>query len=188
MSTENKEERRADRFVKTVIERLRDDVNDSAFGAALRRADNPDTEYQSWKYLVQWCDLEQIRERKAFVLIGAALAKAKPQGNGVFGIGQALAQCYADEGKNNGSEKDAANAKIRRLLACTSTEEACDILRPLLSLIHSREVSLNYAGLLNDILYTDSGFNEWIKPRWAKDFYRYGEAKEEEKKAKKDKK
>ncbi|GHV71409.1 type I-E CRISPR-associated protein Cse2/CasB [Spirochaetia bacterium] len=167
----SKAKTKSDAFVEMVIERLNGKNSDAALGAALRRADNPATEYQSWEYLAKWCDIEKSWERKPFVLIGAALAKAKPHTNGNLGIGQAIARCYSDEGTYNGNEKDGAKAKLRRLLACDTTEEACDILRPLLSLISSRGVPLNYAGLLQDLLRSNEWFLAHIKPRWAKDFY-----------------
>ncbi|MDR0926057.1 MAG: type I-E CRISPR-associated protein Cse2/CasB [Hungatella sp.] len=171
MKTDTNIKTRSDVFVEMVIGRLNEKSPDTAFGAALRKADNPATEYQSWEYLAKWCDIEKSWERKPFVLIGAALARAKPVNDGNLGIGQAIARCYSDEGTYNGNEKDGAKAKLRRLLACTATEEACEILRPLLNLINSRGVSLNYAGLLKELLYFDERFNDRIKPRWAKDFY-----------------
>lgn len=171
MTTDTKTKTKSDAFVEMVIGRLNGKNPDTAFGAALRRADNPATEYQSWEYLAKWCDIEKSWERKPFVLIGAALARAKPANNGNLGIGQAIARCYSDEGTYNGNEKDAAKAKLRRLLACDTTEEACDILHPLLNLIDSRGIPLNYAGLLQELLYSNEWFASRIKPRWAKDFY-----------------
>ncbi|MDR3342769.1 MAG: type I-E CRISPR-associated protein Cse2/CasB [Treponema sp.] len=174
MATDTKAKSKPEAFVEMVIGRISGDNPDAAFRAAFSKADNPAFEYQCWEYLIKWqlCDIERSRERKAFVLIGAALAKkAKARIDGNLGIGQAIARCYADEGKYNGHEKDGAKTKLRRLLACDTTEEACDILRPLLDFIKSREVPLNYAGLLKELLYSDEWFNDRIKPRWAKDFY-----------------
>jgi CRISPR system Cascade subunit CasB len=176
MAEKTKKQSKAEAFVEMVIKRLSE--KDSAFGAALRKADNPATEYQSWEYLSKWCNIETGSERKAFALTGAALAWAKPKTDGRLSIGQAIAWCYTDEGKYNGNEKDAAKTKLRRLLACTSVDEACDILHPLLNLIRSRGVPLHYAGLLRDLLHDDEYFNERIKPRWARDFYRQKEEEE----------
>jgi CRISPR system Cascade subunit CasB len=175
MAAENKTKTRAEAFVKMVIDRVNGNNPDTAFGAIMRRADNPATEDQSWEYLTKWCDLEKSWERKTFALIGAAIAHAKPKGDGGIGIGKAIAWCYSDEGTYNGNEKSGAKAKFRRLLACDTIEEACAILRPLLRLIDSREVRVKYAGLLQDLLSSNDRFNEWIKPRWAKDFYNTGE-------------
>lgn len=48
-------------------------------------------------------------------------------------------------------------------------DEACVILRPLLSLIYSRGIRLCYARLLNELIYFGDG--EKIKAKWAVDFY-----------------
>lgn len=175
MTPENKAGSKEEAFVQTVIKRLKGP--DTAFGAVLRRADNPDTEYQSWEFLCegrnkgQWCDITKSRERKAYALIGAALARAKPDKDGNLGIGRAIARCYSDSGSLSDQDHSAAKAKFRRLLACNTTEEACRILRPLLSLINSRGIALNYSGLLRDLLFSRESFNEYVKPRWARDFY-----------------
>ena len=146
-------------FADYVINRL---TGDSAFSAMLRRADNPATEYQAWEHLVTWCDIDKPWERLPFAVIAAALAKAKPRKDGHLGIGRSINRCY-DDGRNS----DAAKAKLRRLLACTTTGEVCRILRPLLRLIQSRGVSINYGGLLDELLW----FGEKQKLRWATDFY-----------------
>jgi CRISPR system Cascade subunit CasB len=169
VSQNDKTKSKEEAFVKTVIARLQGP--DTSFGALLRRADNPATEYQSWEYLYQWCDIEKSWKHKPYALIGAALARVKPQTDGHLGIGRAIAQCYADEGQSNGNEQSAARTKLRRLLACDTTEEACGILRSLLSLIGSRGIPLNYADLLKDLLRSNEWFNDHVKAKWAKDFY-----------------
>lgn len=148
-------------FVEFVLNRMKQDC---AFGAALRRADNPATESQSWEYLAEWCDLDKEWDRRPLATVAAAVARAKPVHDGHLGIGKAIARCYDD-----GNSSDQARAKLRRLLACDSTVEACAILRPLLSLISSRGAPLCYGRLLNELLYFGDG--EKAKVQWAVDFY-----------------
>lgn len=152
---------RGQSFVEYVLGRMK---NDSAFGAALRRADNPATASQAWEYLVSWCDLDKDWDRRPFETVAAAVAGAKPRVDGFLGIGKAIAECYEDRNKS-----DAAKSKLRRLLACHSVKEACVILRPLLSLIASHGARLNYGQLLNELIYFGDG--EKVKTKWAIDFY-----------------
>jgi CRISPR system Cascade subunit CasB len=173
VAQENETLSKTERFVQNVLEKLQGP--DTSFGAMLRRADDPVAGYLSWPYLCRWCNIELSWEYKPYALIGAALAKAKPGRNGNMGIGQALVLCYSSEGTFDGAEQDAAQKKIRRLLACTSGEEACGILRPLLRLINSRETSrpveLDYAALLRDLLSRPETFNRRVRAQWARDFY-----------------
>jgi CRISPR system Cascade subunit CasB len=162
MEKEQREDR-CQAFISHVIKRME---NDRAMGARLRRADNPATEYQSWEYLTPWVDLTHTRERKAFVTVAAALARAKPKGDGTLGIGKAIA--YAYEG---GMDNTQAKARLRRLLACASSEEACDILRPLLQLISSRGKAVSYTQLLRELLYFSEKTSEKTRERWAQDFF-----------------
>ena len=156
---EEKPKDKADRFVAYILTRIE---TDKACAASLKRADNPDTEYQAWEALVPWCNLEQKREYLPFAIIAAAIARNKPKSNGTHGLGTAIARCYDD-----GNNSDAAKAKLRRLLACYSVEEACQILRPILRLIDSRGVSLNYSRLLSQLLR----FGDAVRKNWAMEFF-----------------
>jgi len=158
---------RAQNFVNFIIKQI---SGNRGVAAALRRADNPATEYQSWEQLAAFhIDLDKTGERLPHAIIAAAIAKAKLTSNGNLGIGRALAKCYAG-GKNN----DQAKAKLRRLLACDSTSEVCRILRPILSLIRARNArDLDFTQLLSDLLaYRWDDGRECVKARWAQDFYR----------------
>ena len=170
MSQPIEKKNKSERFVDLTIERCK---QDNGLAAALRRADNPDTEYQSWEYLSAFTDLDQASQRLPYAVIAAAIAKAKVGQNGTTRIGRALAQCY-----ENDSQSDQAKAKLRRLLACDRTEEACRILRPLFSLIDAKAgVRLDYARLLSDLLFFDYD-PQRTKSQWAKDFYRRSDLEE----------
>lgn len=154
-------------FVSFVLKRL---VQDNAFGAALRRADNPATEYQSWEYLASWCDLENTYERACFATVAASIARTKQSIETPASIGSAIARSY-----NDGNQDDSAKRKLRRLLACDTSAEACQWVRPVLRLAESRGVHINYGRLLDDLLY----FGPKVKERWAMDFYGRKENKDD---------
>jgi CRISPR system Cascade subunit CasB len=157
---------RSHAFVLFILKQIK---NDKGVAAALRRADNPATEHQSWEELARFgVELDKSYIRLPFATIAAALAKAKVDHNGNIGVGSALAGCYSD-----GCESDQAKAKLRRLLACSSAEELCRILRPLFSLMFSKcNPNLDFSRLLNEMLMFNKK-SQQIKARWAEDFYKY---------------
>jgi CRISPR system Cascade subunit CasB len=167
---------RADKFVEFVIGLCQ---RDKGAAAALRRADNPATEYQSWEYLAGFnIDLENQFERVPYAAIAAAIGRAKVERNGSAGIGKAIAFCYDDK-----STSEQAKARLRRLLACDSVGEACRILRPLFSLIDSKAaVTLDYAKLLDQLIWFQRDSNR-VKTAWATDFYRHAAKAENEEEA-----
>lgn len=153
-------------FVDYIINRCQ---ADNGLRAALKRADNPATEYQSWEVLAGFhINLEHENQRLPYATIAAVIARSKVEKNGAAKIGQAIARCYED-----GNASDQAKAKLRRLLACDSVPEACRILRPLFSLIESKSnIIPDYASLLNDLLrFGHEDSRTRIKARWAQDFY-----------------
>lgn len=140
---------------------------DRGLAARLRRADNPDTEYQSWEVLARFgVRLDRDSHRLPHALISAAIAKGDYESDGQAGLGHALAGCYED-----GRESNQAKAKLRRLLACGSVAEVCRVLRPMLSLINSKSNRrLNHARLLSQL----NRFQfqpQRVKVGWAQDFY-----------------
>jgi CRISPR system Cascade subunit CasB len=171
--SETSEPNKYQRFVESIIT-LTDKKNGTAAAAALKRADNQNLEYQSWEYLARLnVDIEDPNEHLPYATIACAMAKAKAEQNGKTKIGAAIAKCYEE-----GSESDQATAKLRRLLACDSIEEICQVLRPLFSLINSKAgIQLDYADLLKDLrwFYKNS---QQTKAKWAQNFYRHSVADE----------
>lgn len=157
---------RAERFVNHVIDRIN---KDNSFTARVRRADNPATEYQSWELLVSFdVDLENEWERIPYCTVGAALAKGKPVANGQLPLGAAIAACFT-----GGNQADQAKIHLRRLLACTSTQESCRILRPLLTLMSNRKVTPDFIQLLEQLLGYSGHRQLQIRAHWALAFYRH---------------
>lgn len=148
----------------------------TAKAAALKRADNPALEYQSWEILNHFgIDLTHDQERLIFCLVAAAIAKAKIKEDGSIGIGTAIANCY-----DNKSKSDQASAKLRRLIGCDSIEELCSVLRPLLQFISSKiGNTLNYGKLLDELLLFQRNPSK-VKAYWAQNFYNQKPFEEEE--------
>ena len=150
---ENKEQTRSQRFVAAVLARCRED---KGFAARLRRADNPDTEYYAYGLLVAFgIALERDGERRAYALIGASLSRGKREQDGTLGLGDALRRCVESE--------EQGEARLRRMLACRSQEEA---------LLASRNMPLCHARLLDDLLaFHFDDARRRICLRWAQEFY-----------------
>jgi CRISPR system Cascade subunit CasB len=158
-----------ERYVESIIERIK---TDTKMRACLSRADNPDTSYQSWEYLLRYgVDIDKETELLRYGIVSAAIARGKPEKNGNAGIGKALAMSY----ETHGESSEPAVAKLRRLLACDSVQEVCSVLSPLIRLIHSKsdnKVKLDYASLLADLKFFGNNNVNRIKAKWAKDFFR----------------
>lgn len=150
-------------FVQFIIERCK---QDKGIAARLRRADNPATEYQSWEVIGPWIDLENNYQRLPYAAVAAAIARTKVDANGNVSLGKGIVMAYAEKGASQYS--DQAKARLRRLLACDDVMEVCRVIRPILTLISSKNSQpLDYGKLLNELRY----FGERSKLRWAQDFY-----------------
>lgn len=159
-------------FVNHVIKQINDDKG-KGFGAKLRRADNENTEYQSWEILSRWVNLEWESDRKAFALIGASLARLKPSDDGSLSIGEALRMVHVMDKDSEDIEKSSSALRLRRLLACKEKEEVMDILKPVIRYIESKGFFLHYASLLDEVLWFNNDVSrERTRARWAQDFFR----------------
>ena len=162
--SENKKPDKAQQFIRYVLDNC---LRDKGFAARLRRADNPATEYQSWELLATFnIPIEFDHPRLPYLLVAAAVARAKADQNGSCSLGAAIAACY-EEGANS----DQAKARLRRLLACDDTAEVCRILRGVLSLIQSKtRQTLDYERLLKQLLQFGRD-NQRVKAQCAQEFY-----------------
>ena len=156
---------REERFVKEVLQQIQ---GDKGLSARLRRADNPDTEYQSWELLARYgINLEWESQRLPYTTVVAALARTKEDANGTLPLGQALMYCFED-----GRESGPAKARLRRLLACQDLVEVTRILRGTLSLIESKiNQPLDYIRLLQQLNHFHFDAQK-VKAQWAQEFYR----------------
>ena len=162
------------RFVVTVISRAN---GNNAFAARMSRADNPDTEYQALGDLCACgINVECDEQRQPCAVIGAALCRSRVQQDGNLTLGAALRRCQDTQKDGQGGDTPKAgiqdSPRLRRLLACDSLAEACGVLRQMLAMLHSKDVPLCHAALLDDLrkfCFDDS--RQRVKRRWAQDFY-----------------
>jgi CRISPR system Cascade subunit CasB len=156
---------REQRFVEEVLSLIN---RDKGLAARLRRADNPDTEYQSWEVLARFgIDLEQENQRLPHTVLAAAISRSKATANGSLTLGQALAKSF-DEGE----ESSPGKARLRRLLACQDLPELVRVLRGILTLIESRVTApLDFIKLLRQLRRFPYSPQQ-VKAQWAQEFYR----------------
>lgn len=152
---------------------LRSARADKGFAARMKKADNEATEYQSWEILSNWIDLEYHRDRRAYGLVGASLARANMSSDGFLGLGKALNTVFYQENGSGDISKSSAAVRLRRLLACHNAEELIGILRSMLRFLESKDIKFSRAQILDDILWFDhDNSRERIRTRWAQDFFR----------------
>lgn len=149
-------------FVAMMIRRCQNPA-DTAFPAVMRRADNPNQCSAAWEFITPYCDLASDHQRLAFALVGAAIAREKPERDGSASIGQALRGiCETDD------DVERESRRLRRLIACGTAADLIPALRPILRYIQGRSSNIGYERLLRDLLY----WNEKARIAWARDFYR----------------
>ena len=139
--------------------------NDNGYIAKWKHADIPNTSFMAWEVLAPWCeDLTNPYLREPLEIIGAAFVRRNKDYNGTLSLGKALYRCYPSDDNNPGK------AKLRRLLSCTNTIEICSSIKPVLRLIDSKDIDLDYVKLLKDLKW----FDEKVKINWAQDFFHGG--------------
>lgn len=153
------------RFVAIMIDKVK---QDTACRAALRHADNLATESRAWQYIVHFCKLECQAERRAFCLVGAAIARAIPDRDGHLSVGSALRSLCTG---NTEADLNTELARLRRLLACADSTELLDVIRHVLRYLQTKGTPISYGRALRDILY----WNEYTRINWTKDFFKVTE-------------
>lgn len=162
-------------FIDKLFELCRTSKGDAA---RLRHADVPALAPRSWGSLARLGVYPDNWDLPECSCVAAAVAGLKDYQNGTLGLGTALRLAYAE--KRAAGDKEQADfkapdgARLRRILSCDTVEELVRILRPMIKLIQSRGVGLDYARLLGNL--SRFRFNpEAVKQQWATEFFRRGE-------------
>ena len=162
---------RQKRFIDWILDNSQ---KNKGFSSKMRRADNPDQEYYAWGILCGFgIDIEKESERLPYSVVGAAICRARLESDGSLGLGSALRKCEDIKSPKSGKKASAIDSpRLRRLLTCDNISELCRNLRPVLSLITSKNIPLCYSRLLEDICqfqYDSSRRN--LKLRWTREFF-----------------
>lgn len=157
------------RNIERIMERMK---GDTRMRAHLSRADNPNTEHYSYRYLSPYWSREisevERRVKESYQTVCASIARKRVEKNGSRSLIRELRRIYAGGGRLD--EKSPAHAKVQRVFACRTSIEANACIRSILRLVESKDaLSLDYARLLGDLIY----FGERVRERWAKEFYVY---------------
>lgn len=146
-------------FVAATITRVK---NDTGFRAVMSRAAHPAFESAAWEYLLPFCNIENDFERIPFALIGAAIARNRPERDGTAGLGEAFHRiCRTAE------DREREGRRFRRLLSCDSAMDLCQVVRPAVDYLVQRGALINYEQLLRDLLF----WSQQTKLRWTVQFY-----------------
>jgi CRISPR system Cascade subunit CasB len=152
-----------EKLLTVVFSRLK---NDTAFRAALKKADNPDTEYQSWEYLAEYrINIEHENIRLPYTTVFAAAARSGREADGSLSLSTALLKAY-----KNDQSSPPARARLRRILSCSTVQEVCGVLRPMLRFISGKGIPISYGKLLYTLKYFNKN-PEQTKARWAQQFF-----------------
>ena len=163
-----------DNAIRRLNRRTEQNLPDKAFRAVMRRAANPNLESAAWEYMIPFCDITVERNRKAFALVGAAIAAEAPETDGSASIGRALRSICKNE-----DDIDREKRRLRRLLSCDTTVELVGVLNPMMHYIQENaQISLSYKKLLWDLLRWEQ--DEDVKINWTTDFFLKSSITEEE--------
>lgn len=157
---------------------FRNRENDSAFRAAMKNATKENLEWKAWPYIEKFLheDLKNDKKRHIYALVGEAVAKSGRKGNGALSFGRAMRVAESSNGKG-----DSYSLRMCRILSFDNLDDLLDVFRESLTFLDSRNVSLDYSAVLDDLLQARFENNyERIKARWASDYFRKADKEDSE--------
>lgn len=162
--------KRSESFVNYVITRIQAG-DGKAFAAKLKKAESESTEFQSCDILTNWIDLTSEKERRAFGMVGASIARMGIVGDGTISVGTAL-RLSSKEESNDKDKEGTQGMRLRRLFSCRRSTDLISSIRPIIHLLESKEIKICYSRLLDEIITFDfDNSRERTCISWAQDFY-----------------
>lgn len=150
------------------IEIVFSSIKDKGVRAAFRRADSSRLNYQCVEFLLKLgIDADNFDQRTAAFTVMASIARSNTSENGAVSFARGLALSFPDK-----SESDAAILRMRKLCSCENVRELAVNLRPILDLISSRNIRVDYASIYRDmLLFRYENQRDNLRIKWMKDFY-----------------
>jgi CRISPR system Cascade subunit CasB len=145
---------KSNNFVSYILKAIKYDIH------KIKKADNEDLQFMAWEHLSKFIDLNNERDSCCYSLIAANIARSKRTSDTELSIGSVIKIIYKNE--------NTAKQKLKRILDCDSSIEVCGWLKQLLHNAAEKNISINYARLLDDLIY----FNDNVKKKWAMDFFK----------------
>lgn len=167
--TENPDEKSLRERIIPFFDYLGRHIEDRGMMADLRHGFSQTTGYRAWPHIACWCqNFQNARERKVMLTVAGGFAfhlKSVPGGN----MGTVLRRIAS--GDAQGTEGLATfDGRFRRLLACSSPIELCDLLVSVLRAAERKGIPVDFAQLYEDLMY----WGEKKKVAWAGEFWTSG--------------
>lgn len=119
-------------FFNEIYSKVR--AGDRGYLSVMRMADHPRLRYRVFGTLARnGIRLEQCYSLP-YTVLGASIARVKLTQDGELSLGKALRLAFGE----NKAEDPSVQTRLRRLIACDSSQELCQILPSVLRLIESR--------------------------------------------------
>lgn len=141
---------------------------DKGIRADLRRADSDALEWKAWQYIHVFLeDLEKDeKKRNILVLIASSIASDTNPQNGNKKFGQAIRLIYPPP-----KEYKQFPLRFARILSCDDIEELLLSMRPMIRLIASKGIKLDFAALMDDLLwFLQKEKQSDVKARWMQQY------------------
>lgn len=145
--------------------------NDAAFRAAMKNATKESLEWKAWPYIERFIgDINNKDKRHIYAIVGEVIAKSRKSSNGTLSFGKAMRAVQNDSGE---SEEISYSPRMARVLSFDDLDDLLDTFKQILAFLDSRDISLDYVSVLDDLLQARFEDNrEKLKARWASDYLR----------------
>ena len=157
---------REDRYIEQVFKR---GEVDSGFRAIMKHADNEAFEWKTWAFLKDYVyPLSDCNLRKAYAIVGSAVAKSHQKQNGSIGLGKAIALTMKGLSENEKKYPP----RLMKILSVDEPDDLLDIMRMTFPYFQGKGIQLDFSSILRDLVgfVQNEERRELIKVHWVLDF------------------
>ncbi len=152
----------ADRLVSKLEQWQRD--QDRGTLARLRRGLSEATRHEAWTVLGPYFGPVAIGQPVFETVAGCFALHPPKDGANIGNFGETMREVM---GRDKMHDEREPHARFRRLLACSTREEICELVRHAVRLAKSRDVAVNYRKLFEDLWW----WNERTRVEWARAYW-----------------